>query len=346
MFEFKFNKEVNNQRENRTKDIVKRLGVITARRVYLKKYPIENPITIFNPAMLIKEDTLILFGRIILGYFTYASAVAEFKVPMGDIYNDVESERYIAEIKVLPDNKFDFWGVEDPRVYEIDGKTLMTYCGRTVNYFNPSIRVERTLPVTAIEEEGKWRKIFVFRLQEQFRGFLVSDKDAFLAKIGKKIKLFHRPHMKDERFYLVTSDVPQDLLGYKKFSEINVNNTNVVLEPSKFEEKIGWGTPPIEIGKEYLFILHGVCAETKCYRIFALLMNRETEVTAITPYYIMEPKENYEIYGDRPYAIFPCGAQLLGDKLLISYGAADSAIGIGEIKLDELMSILDSNRVE
>ena len=92
MFEFKFNKKVNNQRENKTKDIVKRLGVITAKRVYLKKYPIENPITIFNPAMLIKEDTLILFGRIILGYFTYASAVAEFKVPLGDIYNDVEED--------------------------------------------------------------------------------------------------------------------------------------------------------------------------------------------------------------------------------------------------------------
>jgi predicted GH43/DUF377 family glycosyl hydrolase len=32
--------------------------------------------------------------------------------------------------------------------------------------------------------------------------------------------------------------------------------------------------------------------------------------------------------------------------LLISYGAADLAMGIGEIDVSELMSILDSNRVD
>jgi len=34
------------------------------------------------------------------------------------------------------------------------------------------------------------------------------------------------------------------------------------------------------------------------------------------------------------------------DKLLISYGAADSAIALGEINLTELLSVLDSNRIQ
>jgi predicted GH43/DUF377 family glycosyl hydrolase len=56
--------------------------------VHLKKYPIDNPITIFNASMIIDEDEIIVYGRIVLGYFTYSSAVVEFRVPVKDIYNN------------------------------------------------------------------------------------------------------------------------------------------------------------------------------------------------------------------------------------------------------------------
>ena len=333
-------------RERKTEDIVKRICVITADRVHLKRYPIDNPVTIFNPAIIVDDAGVTIYGRIIVGYFTYSSAVAEIHIPIEDLYDDIISGHYTAEIKVLPSNKFDLWGVEDPRVYEIDNRRFMTYCGRTVNYFDPSKRAERTLPVTAILEGREWRKICVFRMPKEYRGFVISDKDAFLAKINDKLKLFHRLHLRDENFYLVISDVPIDILKLKDFTEISIENTSLALEPAEFEEKIGWGTPPIEIGDEYLFLLHGVDRETKSYRVFAMLMNDELRITAITPYYIMEPREAYEVYGDRPYTVFPCGAQLIDDKLLISYGAADSGIGIGEIDLSELMAILDSNRLD
>ncbi len=334
------------RRENKTIDIVKRRGVITANRVHLKKHPIDNPVTIFNASICVEEDELIVYGRIVLGYFTYASAVAEFRVPIKDIFNNLFTCHYTAEIILYPDNKFDLWGVEDPRVYEIDGKRLITYSGRTVNYFDPSIRVERTLPVTAILENGKWRKLCVCRLPEEVRGFVISDKDAFFVKMRNGLMLFHRPHMRDERFYLTVSEVPVNVLEFKEFKDVSVKDTRLVLEHAKFEEKIGWGTPPVKVDKEYLLLLHSVDIETKAYKVFAILMNENAEVTAVTPYYIMEPRESYEIYGDRPFTVFPCGAQIIDDKLVFSYGAGDSAIGFGEIDLSELLSILDSNRVE
>ncbi len=334
------------KRENKTVDIVKRRGVITANKVHLKKYPIDNPVTIFNASIMVDEDELIIYGRIVLGYFTYASAVAEFRVPIKDIFNNLFTCHYTAEIVLHPTNKFDLWGVEDPRSYEIDGKWLITYCGRTVNYFDPSIRVERTLPVTAILDKDGWRKLCVFRLPEPLRGFLISDKDAFLVKMKDGLKLFHRPHMRDEKFYLAMSDVPEDIFSFTEFKEVSITDTVLVLEHAKFEDKIGWGSPPVKIDGEYLFFLHGVDLETKVYKVFAMLMNENGEVTAVTPYYIMEPKESYEVYGDRPFTVFPCGAQLIDDSIIISYGAGDSAIGIGEIDSSELMAILDSNRIE
>jgi predicted GH43/DUF377 family glycosyl hydrolase len=260
---------------------------------------------------------------------------------LNDIYSS-KTDSYDAEIKVYPDCKYDYWGVEDPRVYDVDGKRLMTYCGRTVNYFNPTIKHERTLPVTAIYDKEKWKKILVFRLPEKLTDYVISDKDAFLIK-KKGFFLFHRLHLTDEKFYLTASKIRDDI-ETKKLKEVRVSDTVAVFEPAGFEQKIGWATPPIKVGRENLIFLHGVDRETQCYRVFAVLMDG-VRVTAVTPYYIMAPKEIYEVYGDRPHVVFPCGAQKIDDKVLISYGATDSVIGIGEVDFTEIMSILDENRL-
>ncbi len=339
----RFNKEIRKRREDKTVDIANRIGVITPDRIHLRNYPISRPVTAFNPSIVLNDENLVIYARIILGYFTYASAVAEIKIPIEDL-SEISKGIHNADIVVYPDNKYDIWGVEDPRVYRLGGRLFMTYCGRTVNYFNPAIRVERTLPVTAVCEEGVWKKVFVFRACEDLRPHVISNKDAFLARF-KELLLFHRPHMDNGKFYIAISKISPEILESMKFREVIFTDLTFLFEEAKFEKKIGWGTPPIKIGREYLLFLHGVGVEYECYRVFAILMDQDAEVTAITPYYIMAPKESYEKYGDRPCTIFPCGAALYDGKILISYGAADSAIGLAEINLDELMSILDSNRL-
>jgi len=357
------NEGVKAVRKSKTIDIVRRVGVITAERVHLRDYPLRNPVTIFNASLTIDGDYAVLYGRIVLGYFTYASAIAEMRVPIADIQaGRITGKHLNAEIAIIPDNNLDIWGCEDPRVCEVDNKIIMTYCGRTVNYFDASKRANRTLPIAAIrqdvssrgerrsgegegEEGRRWRKICVFRLPMELRDFLISDKDAFVSRIGSNLRLFHRIHMMDERFYLVISEIPEyTLRAVGGISEVSVKNTALVFENADFEERIGWGTPPIEVAAgEYLFLLHSVCKD-KFYRVFAVLMNEKAEVTAVTPHYIMEPRENYEVYGDRPFTVFPCGAQVIDDEIIISYGAADSFIGIGSIDISELLSVLDTGR--
>ena len=347
--------KINEVREYKTVNMVKRLGVITANRIHLKNYPLDNPTMVFNSAMTIENGMAKFYARIILGYFTYASSVALIEIGLSDIYGGyVGSSHYPAEIVVYPNSKYDLWGVEDPRVSRINGKLVMTYCGRTVNYFNPAVRTERTLPVAAVLEGPRenWVKKCAFRFPEELRRFVISDKDAFVARNRKgELILFHRPHLTDERYYLAVSKIPKDFLSMEnqKIEEVCISDTKVLLEAAEFEMKLGWATPPVEVGSgECLVLVHGIDREIECYRVFAVLMRCEDEVelTAITPHYIMEPEMNYEVYGDRPYTVFPCGAQKVDDKLLISYGAADSALGIGEIKLDELLAVLDKHRLK
>ena len=118
----------------------------------------------------------------------------------------------------------------------------------------------------------------------------------------------------------------------------------MVAREADFEEKVGWGTPPIRINHEYLLLLHGLERQGKSYNIFAALIDEDGEMVAVTPYYIMAPREVYEVYGDRPYTVFPCGSQVYRDRLLITYGAGDTFVGIGEVDLEELLEVLDFNR--
>ncbi len=327
------------KREKRTNDIVKRVGVITPDRILIENHPIKRPITAFNPAIILEDDEVTFYTRIVLGYFTYASAVAEFSMSLDEL--DALKE-YRARITVYPSMRYDFWGVEDPRVYTLDGRLLMTYCGRTISYFNPAVRIERTLPVTAVRE-GEWVKRLVFRMPEEMRKKVVSDKDGFLFK-DRKLLLFHRLHI-GERFYLTRSEVEVSL-PLQEFEVVEAESTKVVMEPAEFEQKLGWGTPPVSVGREYVLFLHAVDSNRCVYRVFACLIDREGNLKAVTPEYIMEPKESYEIYGDRPYTVFPCGAQKLDDAILISYGGGDSVIGIGKVDISELMHILDKGSLE
>ena len=68
-------------------------------------------------------------------------------------------------------------------------------------------------------------------------------------------------------------------------------------------------------------------------------------VRAVTPRYIMAPREPYEVYGDRPYTVFPCGAARIDDKLLVSYGAADYMVAFALIDVDELLAEIDRGRI-
>lgn len=353
--------EARELRKPETTDIVQRIGAITPNRIFINNYPMGNPSAVFNPSLLVHDTTEItLYARIITGYYKYVSAIAEIKI----FYDDIERRAvsmnyYTGSIVVVPSTKYDFWGVEDPRVYTVNDKLYMTYTGRTKYYFSAA-RTERTLPVTALQtKRSEWVKAFVMVLPPGLREHVITDKDAFLVRTGNDYLFFHRLHMDDEKFYLVVSRVDgkeiieseKEALETGKPKEIIVSSTTLVMNHAYFEQKLGWATPPVKIGaNELLVFVHGVDNDVGVYRLLGMLLEYSRTdgvvVKAVTPTYIMEPRTMYEIYGDRPYAIFPCGVALLGKKtLLLSYGAADYASGLGLLDLDDVFRLLDKGRI-
>jgi len=355
-------KDVLKLRKPNTRDIVRRLGVLSPHRIHISDYPAGHPAAVFNASVDIEGDIAHIYARIVVGYYMYASAIVRIDVPIDDIiYGYVNINYYSAEPEILPSTKYDIWGVEDPRVYRINEKTVVTYTGRTVNYFNPAIRRERTLPITAVRmQDGKWKehwhRVMAHTLPSELREKLISDKDAFLVITNSNVYIFHRPHLTDEYHYLTVSKVDGEKVlriienPDKELIEVESRDTIWVMPHTDFEVKLGWATPPIRLdAKRVVALIHAVDSVKKVYRVFAVQLSLEKEgvvVEAVTPNYIMEPREPYEVYGDRPYVVFPCGLAKLGrNEILITYGAADYMVGVGTLDLEELLAELDKGRI-
>ena len=349
--------EANKIREFKSIDIVSRLGVITPKRVHIKNYPIDTPISIFNATLAVKGDNVVVYARIILGYYMYVSAIVKIEVPLDDLMTGVVSTgHYPGELILYPTMKYDIWGTEDPRASSIDGRLFIVYSGRTINYFNPVFRRERTLPVIAVDMgHDRWIKTHVVVHPQHRRVHVISDKDAFITKINGEAYLFHRPHMDDEMFYLVISKLDREVLaptGEELIRETTCEDTTIILDPADFETRLGWAGPLIEVkNNEYLVLIHGIDKYIEGYRVFAILLEYDKEegfiLKAVTPCYIMEPRQTYEIFGDRPYVVFPCGAWRIDkDQLLVSYGAADYLVGFGTLSINEVLGVLDKGRLD
>jgi len=340
--DLQFSKKINEKRRFETKDIVKRRAVITPDRITIEDYPIKKPLAVFNPSFKIVKSGFKIFARVAFGYYTYACSMIEFDFPFEHMFFNC-NHVYKSRLCIIPDNKYDFWGVEDPRYYKLDNMELITYCGRTLGYFDTDTSMEKTLPITALWNGKEWKKIEVYRFPIETRTFVLSDKNAFLFK-ANEILLFHRLHLNNRKFYLAVSKTAHNLQLRDTIEEIEIKESVFFLEPSGFESKIGWATPPIRIEKEYLVFIHAMNRD-QVYRVFSALINEDGFISAVTPFYIMEPRQVYEVYGDRPYVVFPCGAQVWENKIYITYGAADSVIGIGELEIDHLLDILHKNRI-
>ncbi len=329
--------EISRRRVFDTRDMVKRVGVISPKKIKLVDYPIETPQAAFNPAVYIFGDYAYIYARIEVGYYTYSSAISLIKIPVNDIVSGkLHDHTFESRLVILPSTRDDIWGAEDPRITEVDGTYYMVYTGRTTSYPDEDALLRYT-PIIAVSEDGeRWNKHSVLINEELDGGLIVGDKDAFIVR-RDSYYVFHRPTLLRGRNITTVSK------AHVVAGKSGLYDTRVVLEKASFEDKIGWGTPIVDVEGRSITFLHGVDGEIKAYRVFAASIGWSREgpyVENVTTHYIMGPREIYEVYGDRPYTVFPTGAFVVDGSIYIVYGAGDMVIGIGAIEASQLLHIL------
>lgn len=210
------------------------------------------------------------------------------------------------------------WGVEDPRVTEINGRYHLLYTafgGRNWGDF----RIARAVSSDLIH----WQK-----------------EGIVLPEANKDAALF--PELFAGQYLLIHRREPSMWLSAS--TDLHHWTDHRVLmapRPDSWEElKIGLGPPPIRIDAGWLVIYHGVDRQ-HVYRLGLAILDGQdpSRVLYRHPEPILSPELPWEREGLVPNVVFSCGLVDRGDAYYVYYGGADTVIGVAALAKADLAGL-------
>lgn len=323
---------------------------------------------VLNPALIKVGDTIHMFYRAVTKDNYSTIGYCKLSSPMV-----VESRNNTAIL--FPQAEYEFQGLEDPRIVEIEGIYYLSYTAFNgvnalgalatstdlVNWEKhgivvPQITYEEFKHFT--ESEGSIHDKYV-RFNDYQKSHDKQDRKIFLwdknliffpRKIDNKVCFFHR----------IKPDI-QIVVGVEKLEDLTVEfwqnyftrfDEYLVLSPKYDHEVsyIGSGCPPIETEDGWVLIYHGVHDTIKGYvysACVALLdLNNPQKELARLPYPLFYPEKEWELKGEVNNVCFPTGTILEGDVLYIYYGAADERIAVATVSFKALLAELKLNTIK
>lgn len=244
---------------------------------------------------------------------------------------------------IFPEEEWEKFGCEDPRVTYIDGKYYIFYTAIS------------TLPPKA---EGIRVSVAISKdLKKVEKKYLVTPFNAkamalFPERIDGKLTAVLTVHTDMPPAYIGVVQLGDDpALWYGEMEEWYKDFKSHVLIPDPRrspQDHIEVGAPPIKVEKGWLLIYSYIQnyfspdLETRIFGVEALLLdqNNPRMVTAKTDYPFMVPEEFYEWYGHVPRVVFPTSAILENRKIKLYYGAADTTCCLATITVEELMEVM------
>src|ERR671914_935018 len=327
-------------------------------KVLLQRYE-KNPILIpneanwweskavFNCAILHYDNKFHMLYRAIGEYERYISRIGYASSTDG--YSFTRSNNIALE----PTQDYEEYGIEDPRMVEIDNQVYITYVILSAHVTDGAI-VEASTALATTTDFLKYTRLGVITTkgsnnkdvvlfpekmsQQQSSSVLsLSLPSNNIDRAGKYFFL-HRPSSWIGSKYGV--DKPSIWLGEGN-ALTNFEKHTLLLKPEEdWEElKVGAGPPPIKTRIGWLVIYHGVSRE-KVYRAGAAILDLHdpSKIIGRTKTPILEPKEPYEKFGDVNNVVFPTGACVVdNDKLFVYYGGADKVCCLATADLNYLL---------
>lgn len=218
-------------------------------------------------------------------------------------------------------------GCEDPRLVKLEDKICMCYVVFD-GIHPPRGAISTILEEDFIAKKWNWSTSVIVTPEE------IDDKDIslFPEKINDKYMILHR----------IGSHVCVDYFNSLDFKSHQVTRCIQLFGPRSGmwdSKKVGIASPPIKTEKGWLLFYHGV-SDHNTYRFGAVMLDLKdpTLLIARTSDPILEPEKNYELEGQVPKVVFPCGIVKRDDKLFIYYGGADKVVCGAEMSLSKLLN--------
>jgi len=245
--------------------------------------------------------------------------------------NFVNHEKFIS-----PEEEWEKYGCEDPRTTFLDGKYYTFYTAIS-NY-----------PITA---EG-----IKVALAESDDLKTISKKSLITPFNAKAMALF--PEKINGKYTVIltaNTDLPPAKIGIAQFEDWNEiysqdfwNKWYFDLEKNSINlnrdhtDHVEVGAVPIKTKYGWLLIYSHIqkyFTSDKIFGIEAVLLdlNDPTKLIGRTDFPILTPEASYEHYGMIPNIIFPSGAIVEDEDLIIYYGASDTTVCRASVNLENLL---------
>lgn len=222
---------------------------------------------------------------------------------------------------IFPISEEESWGMEDPRITQIDTTYYITYTSVTQN--GAAVSMMSTNDFSHFKRHG-----IIFAPENK-------DVVIFPKKIDGKYVAFHRPvpyGIGNPDMWIAKSP---DLLHWGEHRHFS--GTSEKTENSWDNERIGAGAVPFLTDKGWVEIYHAADDKNR-YCLGALLLDKEdpSKIIGKTKSPLLQPEADYEKEGFFDDVVFTCGCLLEQNKVIIYYGAADDKICRADILLEDL----------
>ena len=240
---------------------------------------------------------------------------------------------------IKPEYEWEIFGCEDPRVTKLEGKYYIFYTALSAYPFSASgikIGVAITRDFKTIEEKhlvtpfnSKAMALFPEKIKGKIVGILTANTDIPPSKIA--IAFF---------------DTESQILSKKYWEDWYFSLDSHVIPLQKTQnDHIEVGAPPVKTKYGWLLIysyIKNYFSSPRTFGIEAVLLDLEnpSEIISRTKEPLLVPEADYELYGNVPSIVFPSGAVIDGEKILIYYGAADTVCCLATIMVEDLIKEL------
>jgi predicted GH43/DUF377 family glycosyl hydrolase len=229
---------------------------------------------------------------------------------------------------ISPGDPMEEFGVEDPRITEIDGRYYITYVA--VSRHGPATALASTTDFETFERHGVI--------------FCAENKDVVLfpERVAGEYVALHRPigHVPFSRpeMWIARS---RDLVHWGRHAYLFGGS-------GEWEGgRVGAGTPPIATREGWLEIYHGnrlplVVGEVGAYCAGAMLLAEDDpgRVLKVSGEPLLDPQQEFETEGFVSQVLFPTGVIEQDDRLAIYYGASDKYCAMVEVSTTEVLRTL------
>lgn len=220
-------------------------------------------------------------------------------------------------------------GCEDPRLTKLGDRIFMTYIAFD-GYSPPRVSLTSIHADDFLGRHWRWEKPVLISPPG------VVDKNACILpeKIKSKYVIFHRI------FPDILVDFVDDL-DFDGTTRFLKGEFKIRPRASYWDSrKVGIAAPPIKTKDGWLTIYQAVDErDPGRYKIGAMLLDLEDPTRVLSRFDkpILEPELWYENEGWKSGVIYPCGAVVIKDRLLVYYGGADKVVCVASAKMDELL---------